>query len=163
MMLLRITVLFLCSGLVSIQAAESFSHKIIGTDPSLQEGARALLAGDFETGLSLTLDGLNSPLSVRKRASALSNVCAGYLGARQFAKALNACDQALEFNDRNWHVYNNRALALLGVGRIGAAQDDLAKGLALNPDSLTLAKVADLIAEQANSRIIVADRTVEDH
>lgn len=162
MMLLRITAIFLCTGLVSIQAADSVSQTTIGKDSSLSAGAQALRAGDFETGLDLTLGGLNSPLSPRKRASALSNVCAGYLGTRQFSEALEACDKALALNDQNWRVYNNRALALLGVGRIADARVDLEKGLTLNPDALTLAKVARLIAEQMRERVMTAGLTGED-
>ncbi len=162
MMLLRIIVVFLCTGLITIQAADSVSQTTIGMDSTLSAGARALLAGDFEAGLDLTLDGLNAPMSARKRASALSNVCAGYLGTRQFSEALEACDKALALSDQNWHVYNNRALALLGVGRIAAARADLEKGLTLNPDALTLAKVGRLIAEQMHRRVVTAGLTGED-
>lgn len=163
MMMLRITVIFLWTGLITIQAAEPVSHTVIGTDPSLTAGAHALRMGDFEEGLSLTIEGLNSTMTMtlRDRAGALSNLCAGYLGIGQYVKALESCDQALELNDRNWRIYNNRALALLGAGRIVAARDDLEKGLALNPDSSTLARVAVLIDAQARSRVVATDRDTE--
>jgi len=163
MMMLRITVIFLWIGLGVIQAAEPVNQTIIGTNPSLSAGAHALRIGDFDEGLTLTLDGLNFALTLRDRASAFSNLCAGYLGTRQYDKAMEACDKALEINDQNWHIYNNRALALLNTGRIVAARDDLEKGLALNPKSPSLAKVAGLIDAQTRSRVVATDRAIENH
>lgn len=160
-MMLRITAAFLFSGLIAVQAEDPVNQTIIGADPSLSAGADALRNGRFEEGVSLTLDGLDAVKTARNRASALSNLCAGYLGIREFAKALQACDRALEFNAQNWRIYNNRALALLRTGHIVAARADLEKGLALNPDSPTLAKVAGLIHAQAGSRMLAKAGTEE--
>jgi len=157
MMLLRITTIFLCAGLITIQAEESIHQTTIGTDPSLSAGVFALRMGNYEEGVSLILDGMDSAMTSRNRASAFNNLCAGYVGIRKFIKALEACNKALAINDRNWRIYNNHALALLNAGRIVAARDALEKGLALNPDSPTLAKVADMIDTQARSRVVLAD------
>ncbi len=163
MMMLRITAIFLCTGLITIQAAGPENRMIIGMDPALSAGSDALRSGDYQEGLDLTLDGLNSTLTLRDRASALSNLCAGYLGMGDNANALEACDKALEFNARNWRIYNNRALALLGVGRIAAALGEVEKGLALNPDSQTLAKVARLIDVQASHRLVHTGPEMDRH
>ena len=163
MKMLRTATIFLCAGLVSVQADESINHTIIGTDPSLSAGAFALRTGQFEEGVNLTLDGIDSVMTSHDRASAFSNLCAGYLGTRQFVKALEACDKALDFNDRNWRIYNNRALALLNTGRINAAREDLEKGFAINPDSPTLAKVAEMIDSQAGSQVIATVRSNENY
>lgn len=152
--MLRIAILFLGSGLGFAQAADSYSRTMMGMDPALNEGAMALRLGDFEVGVRLTLGGLDSLLTQRDRAGALSNLCAGYVGAEEFAKALESCDQALEIYARNWRIYNNRALALLGLGRVAAAREDVEKGLALNPDSASLAKVSNMIEKQLRSQIV---------
>ncbi|MBT76852.1 MAG: tetratricopeptide repeat protein [Gammaproteobacteria bacterium] len=163
MQMLRISLMFLCTGLIAVQAAESINQTIIGTNPLLSAGANALRIGDFEEGVSLTLDGLDASMTPRQRAIAFSNVCAGYIGLRQFAKALETCDKALDLNDRNWRIYNNRALALLNAGRIVAAREDIKKGFALNPGSSTLAKVANLIKARARNRVVAKDRVIEVH
>ncbi|MAF83631.1 MAG: tetratricopeptide repeat protein [Gammaproteobacteria bacterium] len=163
MMMLRLILLLLGTGLITIQAEEPVNQTIIGSNPFLSAGAYALRSGDFEEGLSLTLQGLNTVRTLRDRVSAFNNLCAGYLGLGQFTKALESCDRALELNDRNWRIFNNRALALLGVGRIAAAREDLEKGLAFNPDSPTLAKVASLIEAKELSKAVTADRENEKH
>jgi len=163
MMMFRLTLLFLCSGLVSIQAAEPVHRTIFGLDPALQDGAFALRMGNYEEGLSLTLAGLDSVVTRRNKVNALSNLCAGYVGIEEFVKALEYCDQALELNDRNWHAYNNRALALLGIGLVVAARDDLEKGFALNPDSATLAKVARMVNEQERRQLVASDTDRDTH
>jgi tetratricopeptide (TPR) repeat protein len=163
MMMLRITAIFLCTCLITIRAAEPENRVIIGMDPALSAGADALRSGDYQEGLDLTLDGLDSTMTSRNRANAFSNLCAGYLGIADNANALEACDKALEFNDRNWRIYNNRALALLGAGRLAAALGDVEKGLALNPDSRTLAKVARLIDAQASHRLVATGRDMDRH
>jgi len=157
MMMFRLTLLFFCSGLVPIQAAEPVHRTIFGLDPALQEGAFALRMGNYEEGLSLTLAGLDSTVTRRNKVNALINLCAGYVGTGEYVKALQYCDQALKLNDQNWHAYNNRALALLGVGLIVAARSDLDKGFALNPDSATLAKVALMVDEQERSQLMASD------
>ncbi len=162
-MILRIAIIFLGAGLLAAQAGDSSSRTTIGMDPGLNEGAVALRLGDFEAGVRLILGGLESTLTLRDRANALSNLCAGYVGAEQFVKALESCDRALELSARNWRIYNNRALALLGLGRIAAAREDVEKGLALNPDSVTLARVAGLIDKQFRGRVVTANRMVIRH
>jgi len=163
MMMLRLTAIFLCTGLFVVQAAEPMSQMIIGTNPDLSDGATAMRFGDYEDGLRLTREGLNSTLTLRDRASALSNLCAGHLGLGQFVEALESCDKALALSDQNWRIYNNRALALLGTGRIVAARDDVEKGLALNPDSSLLARSANLIEARARSRIVARNQDGETH
>jgi len=155
MKILSITVFFLWAVPVGFLAAEPVNQIIFGSNPVLSAGVDALSVGDYEEGLRLTQDGLNSELKVRDRANAFNNMCAGYLGLEQFTEALEYCDQALELNNQNWRIFNNRALALLGTGRVAAARDDVIKGLALNPDSTTLAKVAKLVDEQVRSRLLI--------
>lgn len=163
MMLLRLSVFFLCTGLVSIQAEESISHTTIGTNPELSAGARALQIHNYEEGLRLTLSGLNSATTLRNRAGAFSNLCAAYVGTRRYEEALESCNRSLDLNERSWRVYNNRALALLGVGRVAAARADVDKGLMLHPTSPTLARVADLVEEQARRRLVAEDRSTANH
>ena len=163
MIVLHSILIFLWMALIPVRAAEPVDKIFIGSNPSLSAGAQALQIGDYEQGLKLTLEGLHSATMPRERASAYSNLCAGYLGIRQFDKALEACDKALDFNDRNWRIYNNRALALLYAGRIVAAGEDLEKGLAINPDSATLAKVSVLIDEQKRIRVVATESAIEPH
>lgn len=126
-------------------AASPESTTVIGVNEDLADGATALQMGDFEEGIRLTIAGLKVETSPRDRASGLSNLCAGYTAAKQYAEAIDSCSQSLRIDAENWQAYNNRALAYLGQGEIEAAKRDLAEGLRLNPDSSKLLQVAEWI------------------
>ncbi len=83
-------------------------------------------------------------------------MCAGYAGAGRHAEALAACDEAIQLNTGNWRAYNNRSLALLGLGRLGDARRDLAAAVAINPDSPKLAQTRAWIEARA-PRTVLAD------
>lgn len=129
-------------------AADAGSSTVFGPDPALADGARALRLRDFETGTQLTLEGLKREVSPQQRAKAYSNLCAGFTALRRFADAIDACDQALSLEPRNWRAYNNRALAWLGQDQLAAARNDVEAGLAMHPDSPTLHKVMDLLRQR---------------
>ena len=115
---------------------------VIGVrNPDLHEGAQALLAGDAETGVRKTLEGLEVAVGEREHEAALSNLCAGYILLAQYQAALGYCDLLLARNDQNWRAYNNRAVIYIKLGQYAKAEKDLAKGEALRPGAHTL-KVA---------------------
>ncbi|NOX69270.1 MAG: hypothetical protein GXP15_08795 [Gammaproteobacteria bacterium] len=107
----------------------------------LFEGAQALLAGDAEEGVRLTLQGLKVAQGVREHETGLSNLCAGYLMLTQYKSALLYCDMLLARNDKNWRGYNNRAVIYIKTNQYDMAEQDLARGEALRPGAHTL-KVA---------------------
>ena len=144
-MLMRGFLVCLLAFTATADAADPESTTIIGVNADLSDGARAMQMGDFEEGIRLTIAGLKVESSPRNRASGLSNLCAGYTAAKQYAKAIDSCTQSLRIDKRNWHAYNNRALAYLGQGEIDAAKRDLQDGLQLNPDSGKLHRVAQWI------------------
>ena len=131
--------------LQSAAAAESPNTTVMGSEPKLTDGARALQFNDYETGVRLTLEGLKLSVTRRERAAGLNNLCAGYAGLQRYDEALSACDEALTLNIARWRVYNNRALALLGKNQVAAARRDVEAGLAINPDSQSLQKVLKLV------------------
>jgi len=141
-----------------VQAADSGSTSILGVNESLAAGSRALLLGEYETGVRLTEKGLKLVSHRFERARALSNLCAGYTGLRQHDKALAACDAALKLNPQNWRIYNNRSLALLGLGRVVEARQDLAAALALKPESPSLAKTRAWFDQHAPSTLVAQAR-----
>lgn len=115
---------------------------VIGqTNPSLHEGATALMAGKAKLGVRKTLEGLEVANGEREHEAALSNLCAGYILLNQYQAALGYCDLLLARNDKNWRAYNNRAVVYIKMGQYGKAEKDLAKGEALRPGAHTL-KVA---------------------
>jgi tetratricopeptide (TPR) repeat protein len=130
------------------QAAETGSI-VHGVDPDLSAGADALELRDYEGAIRLTLAGLNEALRPRDRIGALSNLCGGYVGTGEYEEALRYCNRALRLDSSNWHAYNNRGLANLGLGRYGEARHDVEKGLALNPTSSELRQVDVLVAKAA--------------
>ncbi len=130
--------------------AEPGSHTVFGTDPALIDGARALQLRDFATGIELTLEGLAATVDPADRAAALSNLCAGYVGTKQYALALQACNAALAIRPLNWRTWSNRALAWLGQGRLAQARRDLEAGLRLAPEAHALQEVARRLEDMEN-------------
>ncbi len=141
--------------------AQSNKTVIGPTNPALQEGADALLAGDAEEGVRLTLMGLRYANSSRNRQIGMSNLCAGYLLLNQLDTALSYCDQVLEKNDQYWRAYSNRALIYVKQKRYEEAEQDLQKGEAISPKSRTLKAVRMMLLDQTNPvapAIVIDDR-----
>jgi tetratricopeptide (TPR) repeat protein len=107
----------------------------------LHDGAQALMAGDNEEGVRLTLEGLEIAHGRREEEAALSNLCAGYIKLGKYSEALKYCDILLTRNDRNWRGYNNRAVIYIMTKQYEKADADLKMGEQLNPGARTM-KVA---------------------
>jgi tetratricopeptide (TPR) repeat protein len=122
--------------------SETGPKTIVGPrNPDLQDGANALIAGDAERGVRLTLAGYKVAAGSREEEAALSNLCAGYILLEKFDEALRYCDMLLERNSENWRAYNNRAVIFIKTGQFAKAEQDLLRGEELRPDAHTL-KVA---------------------
>ncbi len=145
----------------TVVMAQANKTVIGSTNPALQEGADALLAGDAEEGVRLTLMGLRYAISSRNRQIGMSNLCAGYLLLNQLDTALSYCDQVLEKNDQYWRAYSNRALIYVKQKRYEEAEQDLQKGEAISPKSRTLKAVRTMLLDQTNPvapEIVIDDR-----
>jgi tetratricopeptide (TPR) repeat protein len=128
------------------------STTVIGGNELLQEGAAEMRVGNWQRGVELTLEGLKRPNAQHDVAAALSNLCAGYVGLRQFELALKSCDDSLAINDSNWRTWNNRAAAHLGKGMYDAALQDVETGLERAPASNTLKKTRAIVLERQRAR-----------
>ena len=94
---------------------------------------------------STTIIGGNEPNPQHDVAAGLSNLCAGYVGLRQFELAIKNCSDSLAINDSNWRTWNNRAAAHLGKGMYDAALQDVESGLERAPESFTLKKTRAIV------------------
>ena len=110
-------------------------------NPALYDGAQALLAGENEKGIKLTLEGLKVAMGAREEEAALSNLCAGYIRLRQLDTAMKYCDNLLAQNPNHWRGYNNRAVIYLELKEYEKADQDLKRAESINPDARTV-KVA---------------------
>ena len=139
--------------------AQSNTTVIGPSNPNLQYGADALLAGDADEGVRLTLMGLKFAAGARERQTAKSNLCAGYLMLREYDTALAYCDEVLGENDGHWRAYSNRALIYVKLGRLEDAERDLEKGEAISPNSRTLKAVRRMLLDATHpvSPIIIID------
>jgi tetratricopeptide (TPR) repeat protein len=74
-------------------------------------------------------------------------------------EALQYCNDALELNDQNWRVYNNRALIYVLQQRFDEAEADLAKCEELNPraDATKVVRQMLLHAKHPVSPVITVD------
>ncbi len=137
---LRQTVLTVLVLLASVPAAAAEESKVVigPRNIELHDGAQALMAGNGEEGVRLTLLGLASAHGIRELRSAHVNLCAGYIMIGRPEEALVHCDWVIERFPENWRTYNNRALVNLALGRLDEAEADISKGQEINPNSKNL-------------------------
>lgn len=129
------------------------SSTVFGTaNQQLVDGAEALRNRLYREGVELTLAGIKQVNLPRDVAAALSNLCAGYVGLKEFALALRSCDESLELDRRNWRTWNNRAAAHLGQGLHEAALTDVREGLLLAPQSATLRRTLSIVEARKRAR-----------
>ena len=158
--------LMLLASLAQAQTPASQSGAVAKTvvgpaNADLADGAAALRVGDAEDGVRLTERGLKSATSRRDRVAGYSNLCAGLAMLERLDEALQACNRALELDERHWRSYSNRALVYLKQERYPEAERDISAGEALNPNARTLrtlrAMYRDAVDPVAPS-IIIDDR-----
>ncbi len=160
----RLSRAFAVAGLclASLIALAQQSTTVLGpSNLDLYNGANALLAGDAEEGVRLTLLGLKFERSGRDRLTGLSNLCAGYIMLGQLETALTYCDQVLEQNDDYWRAYSNRALAYVKLGRFEEAEQDLQKAEALAENARTVKIVRSMLldaTDPAAPQVVIDDR-----
>jgi len=117
-------------------AAQEESRTVIGPrNVFLSDGADALVAGDGEEGVQLTVRGLELAQGARERKIGHANLCAGYVMIGEPGRALPHCNWVLERDPNHWRTYNNRALVYLQLERFEESEADIARGQALRPSS----------------------------
>jgi len=135
---------------------------VVGPDNAdLADGAAALRVGDAEDGVRLTERGLLSANSRRERVAGYSNLCAGLAMLERLDEALQACNRALELDDRYWRSYSNRALVYLKQERYPEAERDISAGEQLNPHARTLKTLRAMYrdaVDPVSPSIIIDDR-----
>ena len=70
-------------------AQDTANATVLGTNAQLADGTDAMLRGDWQQGIQLTLQGLSATISVSDRAAALANLCAAHAALKQFADDIN--------------------------------------------------------------------------
>lgn len=151
-----------CLCLAAVAALGQESKTVLGpTNPDLYYGAQALLAGDGEEGVRLTLLGVKRAANSRDRITGMSNLCAGYIMLEQYEIGLSYCDQVLAENEKHWRSYSNRALAYLKLGRFEETEADLQKAEAIAPNARTVKVVRSMLLDATNPvapLIVIDDR-----
>ena len=157
----RLVVLVLSCLTLSVAAAQE-SKTVIGPEnPDLYNGANALLAGDAEEGVRLTLRGLAGASNHRERETGNANLCAGYILLEQLEEALTYCDRVLEQNESHWRAYSNRALAYIKLQRYEEAEQDLQHAEAIAPNSRKVKTVRAMLRDAVDPvapQIVIDDR-----
>ncbi|NJN48127.1 MAG: hypothetical protein HC808_18460 [Candidatus Competibacteraceae bacterium] len=127
------------------------SKTVIGpSNLPLYEGAQALLAGDANEGIRLTLIGLQQARDAKERETAKANLCAGYSLLEEYSIALRYCDEVLQENAGNWRTLSNRALIYVRLDRYAEADADLKRGEAISPQANTLQAVRRIWLDATN-------------
>ncbi len=129
-------------------ATATESKTVIGpSNLALADGAAALMAGDAEEGIRLTLLGLTSATSGRDRVAGWSNLCAGYASLRQLNAALRYCDEAVGADPQNWRALSNRALVYVLGGKYERAAADISRAEAIAPEARTVRQVRAMLQD----------------
>ena len=132
-------------------AAQDESRTVIGPrNVFLSDGADALVAGDGEAGVRLTVRGLELAQGTRERKIGHANLCAGYVMIGEPGKALAHCNWVLERDPNHWRTYNNRALVYLQLERFDESEADIARGQALRPGSRHLKVAKGMLLDETN-------------
>lgn len=156
--------LLLAAGMLALPAlaAAQESSTVIGPrNVDLQDGANALLAGDAEEGIRLTLQGLPQANNVRDRHTAWSNLCAGYVMQNQLETGLEYCDKVIAETDGHWRAYSNRALIYVKLKRYEEAEQDLQAAEAIAPEARTIKAVRAMLRDATDPvvpSVIIDDR-----
>jgi len=125
----------------------------------LYAGSQALVAKQYEEGIRLTKLGLELATAPRDRASALSNLCAGYAAMNEPDVAIDYCTESLALNDGNWRAYSNRAYAYYLKRNFDEADRDLDRALLLNPKARQMPEIRGMM----NERRLRGRVTIEEH
>ncbi len=164
----EILLLLAMTSLVAVQTfadVQTESNTVIGPrNIYLYDGANALLAGNPDEGVPLTLRGLEFAHGQRERKIAHSNLCAGFLMLGQAETALVHCNWVLDIDPNHWRSYNNRALVYLKLERYEESEADIKRGQELNPRSEKLKDVKGLYldeVEPVDEKITIDDRRNE--
>lgn len=135
---------------------------VIGpANPDLSAGADALLAGDAEQGVALTLAGLKLESRRRDRVAGLSNLCAGYIMLDRLETAIEYCELALLENDRQWRAMSNLALAFVMLDRYEEADEALQRAEAIAPTARKVQIVRAMLRDKTDPvapSVIIDDR-----
>lgn len=146
--ILNSLVLFLAAGIAWSQDITDTSSAMIlgsGSNPSLVAGSQALLAGNYDEGIRLTLRGLEAGGSAHDRAAALSNLCAAYAAKQLPDTAIQYCTESLAIDSANWRAYSNRSYAYWIRGQFAEATFDLDAAAAINPRARQIAQIRGMI------------------
>lgn len=164
-MMTRVLVLscaVICLGLAPRLVNGQEAKTVVGPyNAELSEGAEALMAGDAERGVELTLKGLRHETRSYDRRTGLSNLCAGYVLLDQLETALDYCNQVLAETDRHWRAYSNRALVYVKLGRFAEAEADLQRAEAIAPNARPVNAVRSLLRDATDPvapTVIIDDR-----
>jgi len=132
-------------------AAQEESRTVIGPrNVYLADGAEALLAGDGEQGVRLTLRALELAHGLRETKVAHANLCAGYAMLDEPLTALEHCNWVLERDPNYWRAYNNRAIVYLNLERYEESEADIERGQALRPGSDKLKTVKGMLLDETD-------------
>ncbi len=160
----RLLLLLLLLGVTAqaIPQADTPAKTVLGpSNADLADGAAALRAGDAEEGVRLTRRGLKSGIGGRDRVAGYSNLCAGLIMLERLDEALEACNRALDLDDRHWRSYSNRALAYIKLQRYSEAELDISTVEELNPHARTLKELRAMYrdaVDPVSPSVIIDDR-----
>jgi len=96
-------------------------------------GTSAIARARYGYGVALLEEALAEPMVPFVRVRALANLCAGYVGLGDDARAVEQCSTAVAANAADWRSLSNRGLAHLRRSAWREARCDFERARALAP------------------------------
>jgi tetratricopeptide (TPR) repeat protein len=137
------------------------SRTVFGTpNELLTVGSEAMMAGRWEDGIRLTLQGLGQVgVTDEMKAAALSNLCGAYAAHNQPDLAIDYCSESIELDDQNWRAWSNRSYAYWMKEQYESAGEDLERAMSINDGARQLFQIRGMLNEAGlRPRIQMEDR-----
>lgn len=124
---------------LSVAATADAVEIILQPSDLIRRGNAYIEQGEIEKAKRTLLKALDSKLTSRQRANAHNSLCVANIKEENWDEAMRQCNAAIKISRINWRFYNNRGNVYLGLGQLDEARKNYQRGLAIAPNSRTLA------------------------
>jgi len=142
-------------GLAAVLAATPvLAAQSLKTGPGLvAEAAYAVRKEKWRLGADLARDAIRTRvLNADDMAGAYNNLCIALTGLKEYAEAIEACDNALVYQPRQWETHNNRGNVYYLMGLHDKALASYYKAMELKPGHAVLrANIARVLRQRKSA------------
>ena len=145
----------------AVEIAPASAQQQFGAGNQLvNESAYAISRERWYEAANLAEEALRSgELTLENIPSAYNNLCVALTGQRQFVKAIDACDKAVDLRPGQWSFYNSRANIDFYQGNFDRALAEYYKAMTFNSGGSVLMHNISLTLEYRKERSTARERS----